>query len=200
MTALDGQDDSLQQQENWEARFKGIQPKYQGALSQITTLTNQIAEKSSELEQLRAQLGVVAAEKDRIASDFGTQFQTLKTQLSETQAQLEPLRQQNAKLKVAKENGFADLLPILDAIPYASDETVMKDTMSAFKNVIDKKVEEREKQLLSGVTPKTPATQVAVTLPTTNDGWREYLNGTSDQIEKDKRFNQFRAWGKTQGK
>ena len=88
------------------------------------------------------------------------------------------LRALETKVKVANELKRPDLLSIADKLPSITDEEALKTVMSDMVRWSDERVQAREQQLMSGVTPGVSAAPSAPTEPATQEAWMQKLNGS----------------------
>lgn len=138
---------------DWKARFDGQVRKIEELTLRARDLEGQLAAKASEIEQLRAQLSLKDTEKTAAVGEREKTIQDLTQSRVSLEAELKRLRGLEMKVKVAKEMGRSDLMPVLDTIPTVTDETALKSVLETLSEYADKAVREREKQLLSGITP-----------------------------------------------
>jgi hypothetical protein len=166
-------------------QVEDFKPRYTGAVQKIEQMTlaqreteAQLAAKNSELEQLRAQLGIKDVEKTVAISERDKHLQeALTTNASQAQENAE-LRSLKLKIEVIKELGRPDLLQIADSLPNMTDKEALKTVLSTFTSYADNAAAAREKQLTSGLTPGFTSTQVQQSaLPATEEAWNQHING-----------------------
>lgn len=195
-----GQDSPPAPGSDWEARFKGVQPKYQSALETIKAQQGDLATKTSEVEQLRAQIAQMAVEKDTVAATWSEKVKELTEQNLKKDTELVALRRQDHIIQAAKEAGVDDILPILSSIPYSEDREVQIKLIKDLSEWAGGKVKARETQLLAGETPPTTltGTQPAVE-PVTPEGWQAHIAAlpVGSQARMDA-MNKMFAWGQAQ--
>jgi hypothetical protein len=164
--------------ENWEARYKGLMPTVNNLTAEKRSLTEQLAAKTSECEQLRAQLTLKDTEKTVAVGERDKQLNDALVAKSQSDKELSELRALQLKVKVIKDMKRPDLLRIADSLPNLTDEEAMKTVFANFAGFADEAVQEREKQLLSGVTPPLSGrgAQSTAAVPTSEEGWRNYIN------------------------
>jgi hypothetical protein len=162
---------------NWEARYKGLVPTVDKLTARMRDLEAQLAAKTSETEQLHAQLGLKDTEKSAAISERDRQLQEAIQKSTGYETELNELRALRLKLEVAKELGRPDLMKIAERIPNMNDREVLKTVLSDFASFADDAVREREKQLLSGITPTLSAAQATVTpgLPVSEGDWMKFI-------------------------
>ncbi len=181
-------------QTDWKARYDGLVRKVEQLTLDNRTLTEQLGGKSSELEQLRAQLGLKDTEKSAAISERDRQLQEAVQKATGYETELNELRALRLKLEVAKELGRPDLMKIAERIPNMSDKEALKTVLSDFANFADEAVREREKQLLSGITPALSAAQTSATpgVPTSEGEWMKFIEGKPlGSPERDKAWSDY---------
>ena len=117
------------------------------------------------------------AEKPAAVGERDKRLQEVITAKTQMDGQLAELQALQLKVKVAKDMGRPDLLPILDTIPSMSDEAALKSVLETFATFADTKVKAREKELMAGFTPSLggggggsgPAA------PTTPEAWSKHI-------------------------
>lgn len=176
-----------------QERFNGAIRKIEELTTTNRTLTSDIAAKTSELEQLRAQLATKDVEKTVAVSERDRALETSLTDAGSLRKELAALQAYQMKVEMAKELGQPELISILHTIPDMQDKETLKVVMQDFIRFRDDGIKAREKQLLAGVTP--PIAQMSSTpeLPTTNEGWERYVN--TFQLGSTERARAFDAWG-----
>lgn len=147
------QGDPGENAETWKTRYTGLVRKVEELTLTNRDLTSQLATKTSENEQLKAQLGLKDTEKSVAISERDRQLQAALQSNSGLESELTELRAMKLKLKVMKDLKAPHLLKILDRIPNMTDEEALKTVMSDFNSFAADLVQEREQQLLSGMTP-----------------------------------------------
>lgn len=181
--------------EFWSNRYKGASQKINELMGQIKSLQDQLAEKSSEIEQLRTQLSVKDVEKDTSISEFKKQLESALSQKSELEKETAELRAMKAKVEMAKKLNAPQLLPILETIPFVESEEALEVVM---KNILDwnqAQVSEREKQLLAGVTPGSSSTPPpAKNTPKSREDWMKLINETPIGPEREALWQKRFEW------
>lgn len=161
---------------NWEARFKGSVLKVEELTIATRDLTGQLQAKSSEIEQLKAELAKKDVEKTVAVSERDKNLQVSLTESAAKDTELASLRAYKLKVETAREMGHPELVTILGSIPDMTDPEVLKAVMGDFVQFRESGIQDREKALLSGLTPSvTPIINAPVT-PTTKEGWEQYIN------------------------
>lgn len=164
--------------DNWEARFKGQVALIEKLTLEKRSLESQLAAKTSEYEQLHAQLALKDTEKSVAVSERDKQLNDALTAKSTVEKELNDLRALQLKVKVIKDMKRPDLLKIADSLPNLTDEEALKSVFTNFAGFADEAVQEREKQLLAGVTPPlTGLGGVQKTQPQTEAEWSKYVDG-----------------------
>lgn len=174
----DDQEHASRQQDggqDWKARFDGTIRKIEQLTLENRKLNEELAAKTSETEQLRSQLSVKDAEKLAAVGERDKRLQEVITAKTQLDGQLAELQALQLKVKVAKEMGRPDLLPILDTIPSMSDESALKSVLETFANFADTRVKAREKELLAGITPALGGGGAGPSIPTTPEAWSKHI-------------------------
>jgi hypothetical protein len=158
-------------------------------------LTDQLTAKSSEVEQLKASLGVKDAEKTVAVGERDRQLQEAiqaRTTLETENAQLKALALQ---VEVANELGRPELLKLASRLPAMTDKEALKTVMKDFASFADEAVQARERQLLSGVTPGIGASPAAPAAPATREAWLERINSLGiGTVEREKALGEYGDW------
>lgn len=177
--------------------------RFTGAIQKIQTLTteadgfrSQLAEKTSEIEQLQRQLAEKDAGHTALLGQRETQIGELTTQTQTLQKQLKAKEVDLLKVQVAKEIGHPELITILDTIPGVEDPDALKTIMTNIAGFAETQVKQREAELLSGETPAVTSVQNAQDqFPAAGDNqaWEKHLASLDPYSpEYDKAL---RAWG-----
>jgi len=177
-----------------KARFDGLVRKVEELTLANRAATEQLALKTSEIEQLKGQLTVKETEKTVAVGERDKLLQDKVQQLSSMEAELAELRGVKLKLEVAKELGRPELMKIIDRIPNLTDKEALKTVMGDFATFADDLVKEREKQLLAGITP--PVSQSAAkALPASNQAWEAHVNSLPlGSPERTKAMDDYYTW------
>lgn len=186
-----------QQGTDWEERYKGASRIINQRDERIKALEAELATKASENEQLRSQLGIKDVEKSTSIASYQTQLEQALKKASDSETALRSLQQFKAKYDAAASLGDQRLLPLIESIPYVENPESLKAIMSSFLAWGKGLVQEREAQLMSGVTPPPPASSVKVSGPTfaTNAEWQKYVNSlTVGTPEKEAAMKAWWAW------
>jgi len=182
---------------DWEARYKGASKKINELTSVKAELEAKQADYSTQIEQLKSQLGIKDVEKDTAVGEYQKQLETALQEQSQAKKELESLQAYKAKMDMAKKLGAPELVNIIDRIPYVEDpealETIMKDFVS-WGNDFAKR---REEQLMAGVTPPVAATEFTDQLPQTHDSWRQQLLDGNNK--EGLTWDRYWEWAKTHG-
>ncbi len=161
---------------DWKARFDGQVRKIEELTLRVRDLDGQLAAKTSETEQLRAQLSLKDTEKTAAVGERDKTIQELTQSKTSIEGELGRLRGLELKVKVAREMGRPDLLRVLDTIPNMSDESALKTVLGTLSEYADSAVREREKQLLSGITPPISGSAKGAGVPASEKEWQEQIN------------------------
>lgn len=162
---------------DWKVRFDGQVRKIEELTLRNRELEGQLTQKTSENEQLRAQLSLKDTEKTAAVGERDKTIQELTTAKTGVESELTRLRGLEMKVKVAKEMGRPDLIAVLDTIPNMSDEAALKTVLTTLSSYADTQVRAREQQLLSGVTPPVTPGASAAKVPSSAKEWEAYING-----------------------
>lgn len=179
-----------------QARYTGAIQKIEELTIASRTLSEQLAAKTSEIEQLRTQLGVKDAEKSAAISERDKQIQSYVQQQSSAEKELGELRAMQLKMDVAKELGRLDLLKVADTIPAMTDREALKTVMGNIAGLVEEAVREREKQLLAGITaPIENGGQKTNPLPASAKDWDGYLASlTLGSPERERAMDAYWNW------
>lgn len=180
-------------QENWKARYDGLVLKVQELTLANQTLTAQLAQKSSESEQLNAQLGIKDTEKQVAVGERDKKLQETLQLNSQLQSELDQLRALKLQVEVANELGHPELMKIASRLPAMTDKEALKTVMTDLANFANEQVQAREKQLLAGVTLPVGSGGNSPSTPSTPEGWTEHIN--SFQLGTKERQKALDAYG-----
>jgi len=180
--------------DNWEARFKGLQTKYNVLVNANGELESQLADVTSKLEHYEKQLANMSVEKDSLTNQHKNKIDELTSKLTEYEGNLSELKQYQLKVKVAREMGHPELVKVIDSIPNSEDEEAIKN---AFKNILDLTsdfVKRREEQLIEGLSPGEAGGDESV-LPASEQGWMDYIDsfqlGSKDRVKAQDQYFEF---------
>lgn len=162
---------------DWKARYDGLVRKVEELTLRGRDLEGQLVTKNSETEQLRVQLTVKDAEKSAAVGERDTRINTFVTEASQMQSDLDRLRALELKLKVANDLGRPELMKIADRIPAVTDEEALKTIMGDFANFVDTAVQQREQQLMAGITPGYAPPTASSAAPQSEEGWLQRIEG-----------------------
>lgn len=174
-------------------RYTGAVQKIQTLTSVQKELTDQLAAKSSEMEQLNSQLASKEAEANTSLGEKDGTITDLQGKLDVAQKDNSGLKALKMKVDAIKEMGRPDLLPIVEHLPDTTDAEQLKVALLAFATTMDDALKARDQQLLSGVidTPTTPA----VTLPQTAEAWVEHIeNQALGTKEREDAMTAYGVW------
>jgi len=182
------------------------QERFSGAIKKIEELTlanrglnEQLTAKTSEMEQLNAQLASKDIEKTVAVGERDKNLEVALKKNADMEKELASLRAFKMKVETARELGHPELIGILDRIPAMEDADVLKDVMSDFVNFRESGIKEREQALLSGYTPPTPSVQPTDEAPQSNKEWEKHVNslpvGSKDRQEA---FDKWFDWQQEQ--
>jgi septal ring factor EnvC (AmiA/AmiB activator) len=177
-------------QEDWKPRYDGAVRKMQELNETIKTLQGQLAQKSSENEQLQAQLSGKDAEFGVTKSEFEKQLETIKAEQEQAQSDLSKLRALNVKVEVAKELGHPELITILDTFPDTEDKDQLKKSMEMVTSFATNQVKAREHELTAGTTP-TVVAPAGGGFPQSTEEWTKYIHSLPDGEKREQAWDQY---------
>ena len=178
-------------QTDWEARFKGLQRKYNLLVEQVSDKDDELAAVSSAKEQLEQQLNEVSVEKDTQLSEKDQKINQLTASLNEKELSVRELAAYQKKVDIVRELGHPELVKVINSVPNSDDEEVLKKAFMDIVELNQDVVQAREKQLLDGQSPGGMSND-APPLPTTQSGWQEYVN--KFPLGSDERKKAMDAW------
>jgi vacuolar-type H+-ATPase subunit I/STV1 len=162
---------------DWEARYKGLVKKVEELTLANRTASEQLAAKTSELEQLRSQLVVKDAEKSASVGERDKLLQQTVQEKTSLEAKLAELQGLALKVEAITELGRPELLKIAGRLPNMTDKEALKVVLQDFAGFADELVQKREKDLLAGVTPPlSSAGNVKTGLPASENEWESHIN------------------------
>lgn len=183
------------QPENWEARFKGQVRTIEQLTLRNRDLEAQLAARTQELEQARAQLTAKDTEKNVAVAERDKQIQDAITGRTSVEKELAELRAYKLKVETIRKMGKPQLLRILDTIPAMSDETALNTVITNLAQFTDEIAQERERQILAGVTPQGSGSPKNPTLPSSDEAWMSHINALPlGSPERGKAFDEYWSW------
>lgn len=187
---------------NWEERYKGSVTTINRLQGEIKTLKEQLSGKTSEYEQLYSQLTQKDVEKDVAVSEHRKQLEKALTEKTTAERELTELRAFKSKMDVIREMGANHLVPIIDRIPYVEDPEALRTIIKDFSNWGDDMKKEREKEILSGITPTGVAagSQAKPNVPSSAKEWEVHINSLPLGIEREKAWDEYFVWGQQQSR
>ena len=185
-----------------KARYDGLVRKVEQLTLDSRSVTEQLAAKSSEIEQLRAQLSVKDTEKSAAVGERDKQLQTAITSRTALETEVTELRALKLKMDTIKKLNRPDLVRIADKIPNMTDAEALETVLKEFASFADEAASTREKQLLAGVTPGPGSgSSAAPGLPTSDKEWNAHIEkqplGSED---RQKAWDGYWMWLETQHK
>lgn len=178
-----------------KARFDGLVRKVEELTLSNRRLTEELTGKTSEVEQLKGDLQIKDTEKTVAVGERDKALQSTVEEKAALQAELKELRALQLKLEVAKELKRPELVQILDRLPNLEDKealTVVAQDMLGFADTL---VQEREKQLTSGITPPIGSVSSSPPTPSTPQGWENHINSLDlGTPERAKAMNDYGDW------
>jgi chromosome segregation ATPase len=165
------------QTENWKARYDGLVRKVEELTITNRDLSTQLSTKSSEIEQLKSQLGIKDAEKSVAVGERDKRLNEILSQNTALEGELAQLRALKLQVEIANELGRPELLKLSSRLPALTDKEALKTVMLDFASFADDLVKQREKQILAGVTPSVgPGVQGGPGAPASEQAWMEHIN------------------------
>lgn len=182
-----------------QARYNGLVKKVEELTLSNRALTEQLTTKASETEQLTGQLAVKDTEKTVAVSERDKALETSMTENQGLQAELTELRALKLKLEVANDLKRPELISILDRLPNLEDKEALTVVANDMLRFADDLVDEREKQLTSGVTPPISPISAAPATPSTPAAWETHINSqVLGSPERAKAADDYGDWLETQ--
>jgi chromosome segregation ATPase len=193
-----GQQAGDTQTTDWEARFKGLQRKYNALVEQHGDLESRIGSLSSEKEQLESRIDTLSTEKDSINSQNQSKIDELTQSLAEKEETLSKLTTFQKKVQIARDMGHPELVKVVDSVPDSDDEEVIKKHFKSILDLTSDLVKAREEQLSEGLSPGGVDSDGAP-LPNTHEGWQELINdlplGSRDRAKAQDQYFQWTREG-----
>lgn len=178
-----------------KARFDGLVRKVEELTLSNRALNEQLTTKSSEVEQLRGDLQIKDTEKTVAVGERDKALQTSMEENQSLQAELKELRALKLKLEVAKELKRPELVQILDRLPNLEDKEALEVVAKDMLGFADTLVQEREKQLTSGITPPIGNVSAGPATPSTPQAWENHINSLDlGTPERAKAMNDYGDW------
>lgn len=176
--------------------------RFTGAIQKIQTLTEELRGKDQELAALNTQIehdkmqtAVKDAETQAGYSERDKQLETALLEKTKIESDTAVLKSKLAKIEIAKELGHPELISIIDTIPTFEDADLQKKAMEDILGFADVQVKEREKSLLSGLTPAlTPTPVPGEALPASNDAWKKSIADEPDDVKRKALFDKWWNW------
>ena len=181
---------------DWKARYDGLVRKVEELTLTNRNITDLLAAKTSELEQLRGQLIVKDAEKSATVGERDKLLQAITQEKSTLESELAELRGLKLKVETIQELGRPELLRVAHRIPAMSDKEALKTVLQDFAGFADELVQAREKQLLAGVTPPvSSAGNSKAAMPSTEQDWTRHINAQPlGSRDRQQAFDDYYVW------
>lgn len=159
------------------------QARFTGAIQKIEELTvanrdqaTRLDTQTSELELLKLtasskdqETTIVVGERDKLLNASADEVRALNTEVT-------TLRAYKRKVEMAKKMGRPELINTLHIIPDMEDDEALQAVMTDILGFRDTGVEQRERELTSGIIPSTTHIEAVDVKPTTDEGWKRYVN------------------------
>ena len=184
------------------ARYNGLVRKVEQLTLDNRSLNEQLTAKSSETEQLRAQLTMKDTEKSAAVSERDRQLQEAIQGRTTLESEIGELRALKLKMDTIRKLNRPDLVRIADKIPNMTDAEALETVLKEFASFADEAATTREKQLLAGVTPGPGSSKPAsATLPSSDEAWNAHIEKQPlGSEERQKAWDQYWVWLETQNK
>jgi hypothetical protein len=184
------------QNTDWKARYDGLVRKVEELTLSSRSLNDQLAAKSSELEQLRGQLVVKDTEKTVTVGERDKLLQSMTQEKTALESELAELRGLKLKVEAIQDLGRPELLRIAHRIPGMTDKEALKTVLQDFAGFADDLVQAREKQLLAGVTPPlSGAGNSRGVAPASDQEWEQKINSLPlGSRERKQAFDDYYGW------
>lgn len=181
--------------------------RYTGAVQKIEALTNaqkqlndELAAKSSMLEQLNQRLAEMEAAQASTIKVKDASIGELQSNMGTLQQELETLKAFKSKADLAKSMGRPDLLTVLEYLPNTGDENFLKQAITDLAAFAENAASLREQQLRAGLIDTT-TTKPTSTTPVTPEAWVKHIEslplGSPERVQAADRFGE---WLKQQNK
>jgi hypothetical protein len=181
---------------DWKARYDGLVRKVEELTLGNRSLNDQLAAKSSELEQLRGQLVVKDAEKSTTVGERDKLLQAITQEKTALESELAELRGLKLKVEAIQEMGRPELLKVAHRIPAMTDKEALKTVLADFAGFADELVQAREKQLFAGITPPvSSAGNARPAVPASEQEWERAINALPlGSRERSQAFDDYYVW------
>jgi len=178
------------------ARYNGLVRKVEQLTLDNRSLNEQLTAKTSETEQLRAQLSVKDTEKSAAVGERDKQLQEAIQSRTALETEVNQLRALKLKLDTIKKLNRPDLVKIADKIPNMTDAEALESVLKEFASFADEAATTREKQLLAGITPGPGSGQtVSDNLPDSDQSWTAHIEKQPlGSPERQKAWDQYWGW------
>jgi hypothetical protein len=167
------------------ARLNGALQKIEQLTLSNQALTASLNDVTQKYQALQQQAVTKEAEWNAKAGEFTTKLTAAEQSAATSSGQVQKFEAQNLKLKLIGETRRPELYAMLDVIP-DGDEAATKAFIQKMGTFADGLVKSREHELLAGVT-HTETVVNTKPLPTTEQGWSEYINsfplGTKERAD-----------------
>lgn len=192
------QDNSGQQADNvdWKGRYQGASQKINELMTKIQELNAQLLQRSSEMEQLRAELSLRGQENTIALGARDQQLNELLTAKSSQDAELARLRALAKKTEIAIAMGKPELLAVAKHIPDLDNEEALKVVMTELAQFGEAQAKSREQQLLSGM-GQIAGGQVGTAAATLSspEAWRREIESKPlHSTERKKMLDDYGKW------
>jgi hypothetical protein len=148
-------------------------------IEELTLMNRTLTDRLTALTQSESSLKADLTQKESLWSAQQSEF---TQKLNSAEADKVTLAQKLAaadalklKMKIVSELNAPALYGVLDVVPDSTDEVALRahlQKLASFAGTISK---QREQELLAGVTTTEIAPENNIQLPTTDEGWRNYI-------------------------
>lgn len=176
-------------------RLTGAIQKIQSLTDELRDSDQKLAALNTQIEHDKMQLAVKDAETQAGYSERDKQLETALSEKTKIETETATLKAKLGKIEIAKELGHPELISIIDTIPTFEDADLQKKAMEDILGFADNKVKEREKSLLSGITPAvTPTPAPGEAVPASNEAWEKQIAAEPEAAKRDKMFDDWWKW------
>jgi predicted RNase H-like nuclease (RuvC/YqgF family) len=178
-------------------RFDGLVRKVEELTLTNRNLTDELGQKTSDIEHLKAQLGLKDTEKTVAVGERDKMLEDKVKTLRELEREIADLRGLKLKIETIKKLGRPELLKIADKIPAMEDAEALETVMKEFAGFADDMVRERERQILAGTTPGlNPGQAAQMGTPASEADWQRHIGSMElGSLERQKAMDAYWDWG-----
>ena len=178
-----------------QKRLNGALQKIQELTLLNQTLTERLTARDKDFTNLQADLTQKEAAWGASQSEFTSKLASAESEKSQLNLELAKSNALKLKLKLIGELNAPQLYSVIDVISDTSDEAAMKAQVEKLAGFANQIAQSREKELTAGVTtiPQAPGAQAQ--LPTTDEGWQDYISKLQfGTVEYQKAMEGWHSW------